>query len=303
MPSGRRGRYTRNMNKQTNFKSRYTAIACLFLAACAVQQSRVQHGIIPEAFAPSGEEDAYGKRILASLSEDYSLDGSSQHYDQLSAVFDHLAESASLNPDDWQLVLFDAPGTADIRAVQGNYIFVWSGIFDVTQDEGELAGLLACEMAHELADHTDPVQFNMASEMLFGITDIATTVGLMVLTQGAVAISGSGMTRWAYVEAADLDPVDRVYDDQQIEDMAAIALLVLDASDYSPDGLIQFWKRAESDTQLQKKVRRLSRRIPPRQRIAIFESVMPQRPTAQHPVDESADATQQRVHSGEKDAI
>lgn len=291
------------MNELKPYKALCTAIACLMLAACAVQPTRVQHNTIPEAFAPSERENAYGSRVYRSLSDDYRIDDNGPQHDQLKKVFNHLAEAAGVDPNDWQIFLLDAPDVADIRAVQGNYIFVWSGIFDVVANEDELAGLLACEMAHELADHTDPVEFSAASELLFGITDAATTLGLLLLTQGAVNISGTGMTRWAYVEAADLDPVDRAYSDEQIEDMAAIALLIIEASDYSPDGLLEFWKRAEPDGSPQEKLKRLSREIPPQERLAIFEAVMPQLSIRQNPDQAPADLTGQTVDSGEIDSI
>ena len=291
------------MRKLKRFRTLFAATACLWLAACAVQQTRVQHGAIPVAFVPTGEENAYGKRVLASLSEDYPLDTDSLRYARLKNLFDDLAQSATVNPGDWQVFLFDAPGIADIRAVHGNYIFVWSGVFDVTDNEDELAGLLACEMAHALARHTDPVEFSLASEFLFSITDTATTVGLLLLTQGAVNINGTGFSRWAYVEAADLDPVDRVYSDEQVEDMAAIALLILDASDYSPHGLLEFWKRAESNDLLQEQAKRLSRDIPPEERVAIFEAVMPQLSLAHKPEEDPADVVGQAVDSGGNNPI
>ncbi|MGB5305111.1 MAG: M48 family metalloprotease [Gammaproteobacteria bacterium] len=292
------------MNTLKQCKALYLAIACVwFTSACTVQPTRFYHGTIPAAFAPTTGEAAYGKQIFTSLSEDYPIDTGSAHHTQLISVFNHLAETATADPGDWQVYLFDAPEIADIRAVQGNYIFVWSGIFDVTQSEDELAGLLACEMAHELANHTDPVEFNLASELLFGFTDIATSVGLMVLTQGAVSFSGPGMTRWAYVEATDMDPVDRVYSAGQIEDMAAIALLILDGSSYSPEALLQFWKRAESDTLFQEKVNRLSRKLSPLERVTILEGVIPQLPARHDPDEASEEINKQTVHSGEKDSI
>jgi len=291
------------MIKLKQYKTLFTMVACLWLAACAVQQTRVQQGAIPVAFVPTGEEDAYGERIFTSLREDYPLDTASPRHDQLKDLFDHLAQSATVNPGDWQVVLFDAPDIADIRAVHGNFIFVWSGVFDVIENDDELAGLLACEMAHALARHTDPVEFSLASEFLFSLTDAATTVGLMLLTQGAVNVNGTGFSRWAYVEAADLDPVDRVYNDEQVEDMAAIALLILDASDYSPDGLLEFWKRAESNDLLHEQVKRLSRDIPPKERGAIFEAVMPQLSVARKREEEPADVAGKTVDSGENDSI
>ncbi len=291
------------MKEPNRQKLWYVAIACLWLGACSVQQTRVAHGTIPVASSPTVGEDANGRRVFHSLSEDYQLDTGSLRRYQLSDTFTHLAESAMTNPNDWRVFLFDAPDVADVRAVQGNYIFVWSGIFDVIEDESELAGLLACEIAHGLARHTDPVEFSGASELLFSLTDTVTTVGLLLLTQGAVNISGTGMTRWAYVEAADLDPVDRVYDDWQIEDMAAIALRILQTSDYSSEGLLRFWKRVESDSRLEKKTERLSRNIPPQERVAIFEAVMPPL-SAGHGLDEaSADVAGQADDSGENDSI
>lgn len=263
----------------------YLILACSWLAACTVQQTRVEHGLIPASFAPSEEEEAGGEEVFTTLSEDYPVDNNSAQHEQLDNVFNRLAVAAAANPDDWQVLLLDAPDIVDVRAVQGNYIFVWSGVFDAIEDEDELAGLLACEMAHGLARHTDPVQFNMASELLFGITDVATSVGLIILTQGAVSVSGVGMTRWAYVEATDLDPVDRVYNKQQIEDMAEIAVLILDESGYSTDGLLQFWKRAGTDRAAEEKLERLIRKTPPQERVAILEAALAQLPE-RHSADE-----------------
>ena len=286
-----------SVNKLKDYKTWCAAIACLVLAGCAVQHKRVQPGVIPVAFVPTEQEAAFGKRILTSLSEDYPIDTGSTRYERVSDVFNHLAQAASANPGDWRVVLFDAPEIADIRAVQGNYIFVWSGVFDAIENDDELAGLLACEMAHELAGHTAPVEFDIASELLFSIADAATTVGILLLSQGVVNIGGAGVTRWAYVEAADLDPVDRVYEGEQIEDMAAIALLILEASDYSAEGLLRFWKRAGSDALLQEKVKRLSREIPPQERVAILESVMPEWPVVHNPTGEPTEVAEQSAYS------
>lgn len=292
-----------SMNELNRYKLGFAAIVCLWLGACAVQHTRVAHGTIPAASSPTVGEDAAGRQIFHSLREDYPLHTGSLRRYQLSDVFTHLAESATTSPSDWRVFLFDAPDIADVRAVPGNYIFVWSGIFDVVEDESELAGLLACEIAHGLARHTAPVEFSGVSELLFSLTDTATTVGLLLLTQGAINISGTGMTRWAYVEAVDLDPVDRVYDDEQVEDMAAIALLILEASDYSTEGLLKFWKRVESDNRLRKKTARLSRDIPPDERVAIFEAAMPSVPPAHQLNEPPADVARQATDAGGNNSI
>lgn len=286
------------MNKFTQYQALYIIFACAWLAACTVQQTRIQYGTIPESFVPTTEEQANGQEIFSHLSEDFPVDNSSTHHDQLDSVFNRLAVAATVNPSDWQIFLLDAPDIVNIRAVQGNYIFVWSGVFDVVEDEDELAGLLACEMAHGLARHNGPVEFNMASELLFGITDVATSVGLIILTQGAVSVSGVGMTRWAYVEATDLDPVDRVYSDEQIEDMAAIALRILEESRYSTDGLLKFWKRAGADNVSEEKVKWLIRKTPPQERVAILEAALVKLPDRHKPGEQGGDVAEKGLYSG-----
>jgi len=106
------------------------------------------------------------------------------------------------------------------------------------------------------------------------VSDITASIGIMLLTQGVVAVSGVGMTRWLYVEAADLDELDRVYDEQQIEEMAEIALLILASSDYAPGGLLDFWRRAGSDPGLRARLQRLSRDLSTAERIAVLEAAM-----------------------------
>ena len=244
------------------------------LIACTIQPARIPAGAIPIAVSPGVLEDEHTDEVINDLSEDYVLDDSSLHYYELLDLVTRLAVAAGSNPDDWQVFLFDAPDIVDVRAIQGNTIFVWSGVFDVVDSHDEFAGLLACEIAHGLARHTDPVEFNLASELLFGMTDITASIGIMLLTQGVVAVSGVGMTRWLYVEANDLDELDRVYDEQQIKEMAEIALLILANSDYSPEGLLHFWRRAESDPELRVYLQRLSRNLSPGERVAILEAAM-----------------------------
>ena len=279
------------------------AVICLWLTACAVQQKRGTYDEIPVAELPSAQETAYGNRVFRSLSEDHPVDADSAHHDLLVETFEHLAEAAGIDPQDWQLHLLDAPGVADVRSVEGNYLFVWSGLFDVVENEDELAGLLACEMAHVLAGHTEPVEFTAGSELLFGLTDAVATIGLMMLTQGAVNISGTGMTRWAYIEAADLDPVDRVYTAEQVEEMTAIATLILESSPYAPEGLLDFWRRAGSPGLPLQQIERLVRETPPARRLAILESSVQQARASDADEDAHTEDPVQTVDSGEKDAI
>jgi predicted Zn-dependent protease len=249
-------------------------IGLVCLTACTVQPARIPPGTIPLAYMPTIEEEDRAEAIFIDLSEDYTLDTTSLEHDELLGMFNNLAAAANIDPLKWNLHLFEDEGMVDVRAIRGNYLFVWSGVFDVVEDRDEIAALLACEIAHGLARHNHPVEFSMATQMLFGVTDMAASIGLLVLSQGAVAVSGTGMSRWLYVEAADLDDLDRVYDEQQVEEMADIAVQILARSEYPPQALLDFWKRVAADDELERRVKRLSRRIPAAERVAVLEAVM-----------------------------
>lgn len=244
--------------------------ACLLLA-CTVQPPRNPQGTLPEATALTVQERELAEYIYSDLLEDYTLDESGAGYYRLLHQFSSLLMAAGVNPDDWRVYLFDAPDVVDIRAIPGNTLLVWSGVFGVVQSDDELAGLLACEVAHGLARHTDPVEFGLGSELLFGMSDIAASVGIMVLTQGVVAVSGMGMTRWLYVEAADHDALDRVYSEQQREEMAEIALLLLAGAGYSSAGLLQFWQRAGTEATRPASLERLQRKQSPAEHVALLQ--------------------------------
>ena len=251
-------------------------LLCLCLTACAVQEKRqaVTYDSIPTDAVPSAAEIAYGKRMLRYVLEDYPGNVEDQHQTQLDATFKRLAGASGLVPEEWHVQLLHAPKIARVRAVEGNYLFVWSGLFDVIDSEDELAGLLACEMAHLLAGHAEPARFTPASELLFGLADIALTVGLGVVSQGTLNLGGNGITRSIFIDVNDLDALDRTYTPAQLEEMAPIAALILEASGYSPAGLFEFWRRADDLDPVPEELAPLVREVPPAERLAILEAAM-----------------------------
>ena len=189
-------------------------------------------------------------------------------------IFNKLALAAGVESLPWHIYLFSGSEIADVRAVHGNYIFVWTGVLDAVQNEDEFAGILACELAHVLAHHTDPVQFTIASDVFFTVTELATSVGLMVASQGTVAIGGHGWMKWAYNEVTDLDPLDRIYSEELEREAASIALLIISRTNYSPKALVNFWKRIAEDESLHAKFKKISRSLSPQERAVMLEALM-----------------------------
>ena len=175
----------------------------------------------------------------------------------------------------WKVHLFSAPHVVDIRAVDGNRIFVWSGIMDTVANDDELAATLAWEMGHSLAKHTRQTQFNVWSNIMFQAAEQATTIGLAMVSQGAVNLTGaSGWMKWAYQEMRDMGPLDRQYNAQQEKEAAQIAVLIMTRSTYDPHALESFWARLKTDEPSNVSYDRIVRGLPPDERIAMLAELL-----------------------------
>ncbi len=265
---------SRDYNRKMYLMGMIAVLLLLPITACTVKRAPVQPGTIPKLAAPTPEAERYGKYLFKKVHSDYDYDSGSQRYDRLVEVFDHLTKAAEVDHLPWHLYLFDGPEIIDIRAVYGNYVFVWSGLFDVIENNDELAGLLATELSHTLAHHTDPVQFTLASDVFFSVAELATSLGVMVASQGAVVIAGQGWMKYAYVEISDLDSLDREYNEAHEREAAGIALLIMSRARYSPQALLDFWKRAAVDASQEHQYQRISRSLSPRERAAMLETLL-----------------------------
>ena len=243
--------------------------------ACTVKYGKVPPGVIPDANTVTPQSDKHGHMLLVKLKKDHVLCANDQRYDKLVAVFDHLAQVAEVDHTAWRIHLFYKPDIVDVRAVHGNYIFVWSGFLDVAESEDEVAALLAQEMAHSLAHHTDPVKFTLWSDVFFQVASFATNLAAFYASHGIVAVSGN-WTKWAYMKAADLEPLDREYSKEDEREAMEIALLILARSKYSPEAMLNFWLRVQEDEVLKDKVERLNRDLSPQERVVLIEELMPE---------------------------
>ena len=242
---------------------------------CTVKPRIIEPGKIPKIDALAPGEAEYGKKLYENLCDDYGLDANSQRYDRLVTIFDHLIQAAKADHLPWHIYLFDDPNMVNVRAVHGNYIFVWTGFLDVAENEDEIAALMACEIAHVLARHTYPVKFTLWTDLFFNVAEMATSVAIMAASQGAVVISGQGWMKWGYVELADLDSLDREYSAEEESEAAMIAILIMDRSKYSPEAMLTFWRRVQQDEDLLKKVKPLERDLSPLKRMQIIEELLP----------------------------
>lgn len=247
----------------------------LFVNACTVRHAHVTPGMIPKGKMITFQDEQYGEMLFVDLKKKNELCTDDFRYDQLVTVCNHLTHVAEADHNPWKLHLFLQPDVIDIRAVHGNYIFVWSGLLDVAQDEDEIAAMLAYEMAHALTRHTDPVKFTLWSEIFFETASLATSMAVLYASQGTVAVTGSDWMKWLYMKAADLMPLEREYSKEEEREAAEVAYMILVRSKYAPDAMVRFWRRVQDNEALQGKVKQLSRHLSPAERVALLEELLP----------------------------
>ena len=252
-------------------------------SACTVKPRIIEPGTIPKLDVLAPGEAEYGKKLYEDLCDDFKLDANPKRYDRLVTILDNLVQAAEADHLPWHIYLFDDPDTVDVRAVHGNYIFVWSGFLEVAENDDEIAALMACEIAHVLTRHTYPVEFTLWTDIFFDVAEMAASIAIMGATQGVVAISAHGWMKWSYVELSDLDSLDREYNEEEEREAAMIAMLIMDRSKYSPEAMLTFWQRVQQDENLLKKINRLDRDLSPLKRTQIIEELLPEIPQNTEP--------------------
>jgi beta-barrel assembly-enhancing protease len=126
-------------------------------------------------------------------------------------------------------------------ALPGGYLFIQRGLLEATDDEAELAGVLAHEMAHDAARHANKL---MKKATITGIFYQAAQVAAMILTGGVAGIGTYyalqyGFYGLGFVLNLNLLGVSRDYE------MEADQLGVQYAwnSGYDPSGFIRFFDK------------------------------------------------------------
>ena len=293
--------FVKGINKVFGFSISVTLAIMIMcsLFGCTLKREPVPTGTIPKINTFNVAEGKFGQKFYKNLSKKYKLNEDPGQLEQMTAVFDRLVQVAEVDHLPWYLHLFDAPDIINVRAVHGNRFFVWSGFLDTVENEDEMAGILACEIGHVLARHTEPVKFNIWSDIFFETASLAASVGIMMASQGTVAIGGSGWMKWIYVEATDLDPLDREYDKALEMEATGIALLILTRTDYDPTALQTFWGRIGENPGLTKKAKGLYRDLKPKERIAMLDELMPKLPSwTEQTLEQKDSKTSEATHNG-----
>lgn len=142
---------------------------------------------------------------------------------------------------DWEFVVFDAPSVQNAFAMPGGKVAVFSGLIDFCQNEDQLASVLAHEIAHVAAHHTDE---RFSQGMLLSPLGAATSIGI------GASIGGVGVYAPSVGSAAGggVTTVAQLAFDRGKElEADKIGLIYMARAGYDPREALKLLQRMEED--------------------------------------------------------
>ena len=248
-------------------RQRWVLSCCTLLLLFVIQPIEAQ--TLSLSKAKLLERQARHVLFLVSQTKDLSDDLQISQY--VTELAQNLSHNADLEHDPLRYYVIE-DSRVNAFAAPGATFFINSGIIEIAQNEGELASVIAHELAHFKQDHLSRLFDNYRTTRI--PTLLSALVGLAVggeegaaLMWGSVAAQAEAMIEYtlAYEREAD-----------------AIGLKILTASDYQPVHAVNFMKRMAKSIRDQGLYESNIHNTHPitRERIASFEARINRIPTS-----------------------
>jgi predicted Zn-dependent protease len=219
---------------------RLPVILLLFVAlltGCGAGRTAVAPGEIPKGEYVTSEDEQYGQQVLAELTRTYPLSRDDDSINRVRDIVNKLAEAAGAGDAPWNVYVLRGDTVVNAAATRGNFVFVWTGMLRTAKNDGELAAVLAHEMGHVLANHTQPTPSEEASEIMASVgRNVASQV---VAVQGAYGVlSGiAGILAEEAIKAFIVNPESQ----RKEHEADQIGLFLMADAGYDPHNAISLW--------------------------------------------------------------
>jgi predicted Zn-dependent protease len=178
-------------------------------------------------------QDTIGQSVAIGITNRYPLIMNEELNDYVSLVGLTVA-SVSRNPD--LSYTFGVLDSSDVAAYStpGGYIFISRGALALVEDESELAGVLAHEVAHVALHH--------------GMDAVKSSSNMQVFSSAIQAGSNQAAQFGQFIDGALDIAISKPYSRGQESGADAEAVKYLKASGYDPKGLLRFLQKLQSQS-------------------------------------------------------
>lgn len=224
---------------------RYIAILAITLlfSSCAPARQILPAGEVPEAQNVSAEDEQYGHQVLSALSENFELSRDDALISRVREIANRLTEAAASNQIPWHIYVFQDDSFKNAAATRGNYVFVWSGMLNTVQDDDELATILAHEISHVLAGHTNRDPAEETRRLMVGVAgNVTGQIVSATGNAGIIANLAESLIKLS-LQALIVNP------DLQLKEHEAdqVGLFLMADAGFDPEKGVNFWERVKAD--------------------------------------------------------
>ena len=263
----------------TRFRFGFHAAILFFslsvLSGCAAGRPPIPPGEVPDAKPVTVTDEQFGHQVFQDLTNEYEQDYNHPRAIEVQNVVDRLTQAAAGGQFPWHVYIFKDASVKNAAATRGNHVFIWTGLLDATKNEAELATILAHEIAHVLAGHTEPDPNEEIKKLLINVGAMAAGIAVTYATRGAYAGDLGNLTSSLTEQMANtllLYPYDR---DKELE-ADQVGLFLMARAHYDPNAAIEFWSRAEADPELSGNLNFLSTHPPAHDRLERLKQLLPE---------------------------
>ncbi len=220
-------------------------LVLLFVIGCS-SRAPIPPGTVPQQITVSAADEQYGHDVLSALTEQFPLDTSDERINRVRDIADRLAIASGNDQNPWHVHVLKDDSVKNAAATRGNYLFVWSGMFNTIRDDTELATIISHEMGHVLANHTAATPEEEAAAILSGVVGMAAS--------GVLSARGyGGLSDLAQVLVENVFKAALVNPGSQANELEAdhIGLFLMSDAGYNPEEAYAFWQRVQSDPDFQ----------------------------------------------------
>lgn len=246
----------------------------LFITAalgCGVGRPVIPPGEIPQATYLSPDEEQYGQQVLSELAQQYPVVRSDADVNLARDVVMKLARAARADQEPWHVYVLRGDDMVNAAATRGNHVFVWTGMLRTIRSEDELATVLAHEIGHVLAGHTQPTATEEASQIIAQVSGRIAQTSLQGQYGALAGIAGVLVSE--AVKALAVNP------ESQRQELEAdhIGFFLMSDAGYDPREALSVWRRMADDprTSNSGSVRLLSTHPPTAERLEALEVLLP----------------------------
>jgi predicted Zn-dependent protease len=176
------------------------------------------------------------------MKRQYPLSRDKERIAQLQRVGDRISKVVFWDmPDaDWEFVVFEVPQQINAFAMAGGKVGVFSGLYRITENDDELASVIAHEIAHVTAKH---IHSQLSQEMLVN------TGGLV----GGVALMGTGagmLTSSAILNAYGLTAgvSGLAFDRKKEKEADYMGLMYMARAGYDPEASVKVLEKLDAES-------------------------------------------------------